>query len=223
VQLSRPVNADGAYYTSGNFNAGFPINKMNGGNINANTTVYYNRDVSIAENVKNYTNNLVLGEDLHLSYQYKEQLDIGIGASVNYHSARYTLSKDRNATYQTYAASADISYIFPKNFVFSSDLDYTITTGLASGFNQNYFLWNAGLAKQLLKNNRGELKLTVYDILKQNRSVTRNIADNYVEDVQNTVLQRFFLLSFTYNLQRMGSGNNQMQRMDSGKNLKTMH
>ena len=204
VQLIRPVNANGAYQVSGNLSADFPINKMKGGNINSNTTVYYNRDVSIADQVKNFTSNLVLGEELRLNYQYKEKLEIGIGAGVSYNSARYTQSKDRNVYYYTYAASADISYIFPKNYVLSSDLDYTTNTGLASGFNQNYFLWNAGFAKQLFKNNRGELKLTVYDILKQNRSVTRSIADNYVDDVQNTVLQRFFLLSFTYNLNRHG-------------------
>ncbi len=46
----------------------------------------------------------------------------------------------------------------------------------------------------------GELKLYVYDVLDQNRSLVRNVTDTYVEDVQSQVLNRYFMLSFTYNL-----------------------
>ena len=101
----------------------------------------------------------------------------------------------------------------------STDVDYTGTTGLTAGFNQNFLLWNASFARQMFKNKRGELKLSVFDILKQNRSISRNVADNYIEDVQNTVLQRFFMLTFTWNLNKFGSAQpggmmgNQMIRM----------
>jgi hypothetical protein len=45
-------------------------------------------------------------------------------------------------------------------------------------------MWNASLSKQFLKNKAGELKLTVYDILNQNKSITRSIGENYFEDKQ---------------------------------------
>jgi hypothetical protein len=75
---------------------------------------------------------------------------------------------------------------------------------LAGSFNQQYMLWNGSISKQLLRNQRGELKFRVYDMLKQNRNVTRVFADNFIEDVQNTALQRFFMLTFAYNLSHMG-------------------
>lgn len=222
VQLSRPVNASGAYNVNGNFNVGFPINRMKGGNFNTTTTVGYSRDVSLTNKITNYTKNLSLGEYLRLSYNFKEKLDASIGASVNYYSARYTVIKNQNTSYFTYAYSADISYNFPFSLTLSTDLDYTTQTGLSSGYNQSYFLWNASLAKQVLKSKRGEVKFSVFDILKQNRSITRTYTDNYIEDVQNTVLQRFFMLTFTYNLNRMGGNSMQGSGRGGGRNFRMM-
>jgi hypothetical protein len=207
VQLTTPVNANGSYNVNGNANVGFPIKKMKGGNFNTTTSVRYGRDISFVDSAQNISKNLNLGETIHLGYTYKEKLDISIGASINYTKAQYSLNSNRNSSYYTYTASGDISYIFPRKFIVSTDIDFINNSGLASGFNQSYFLWNAGLSKQMLKNKRGELKLSVYDILKQNRSVSRNFGSNYIEDVENSAIQRFLLLSFTYNLNRMGGGN----------------
>lgn len=219
VQLSKPVNANGAYNVNGNFNVGFPINRMKGGNFNTSTFINYSRDVSLANNVQNFTKNLSIGETVRLNYMYKEKLDLGISANINYSAARYSLTANQNASFYTYAYSADINYTFPKEIVLSTDLDYTTQTGLTQGFNQSYFLWNASISKQMFKSKRADLKLSVFDILKQNRSITRNYTDNYIEDVQNTVLQRFFMLTFTYNLNRMG-GANMMRGPGAGRNFR---
>jgi hypothetical protein len=207
VQLTIPVNANGAYNFNGNANIGFPIKRMKGGNFNTTTSVRIGRDISFVDSVKNISKNITLGESVHISYTYKEKLDISVGAGIDYNAARYSLYDQNNNSYYNYTASGDISYILPKDFIISTDGDFIATSGLASGYNQNYFLWNASFSKQMLKNKRGELKFSVYDILKQNRSISRNFGSNYIQDVQNSAVQRFFMLSFTYNLNRMGNRN----------------
>jgi hypothetical protein len=54
----RPVNLDGAYDVSANVNMGFPIRRMQGGNINTTTAVSYNRDPSLVNGLKSYAKNL---------------------------------------------------------------------------------------------------------------------------------------------------------------------
>jgi hypothetical protein len=42
-------------------------------------------------------------------------------------------------------------------------------------------------------------------MLNQNTGLSRVTTGNYVEDTRYTVLQRYFMLTFTYNLSKFGS------------------
>jgi hypothetical protein len=89
-------------------------------------------------------------------------------------------------------------------WLFQNDLNNQSYRGLTDGYNQSFWLWNIGVGKKFLKKNRGELKLTVFDLLKQNQSISRNVEETYIEDVQTQVLQQYFMLTFTYNLRNFG-------------------
>jgi hypothetical protein len=65
-------------------------------------------------------------------------------------------------------------------------------------------LWNAAIGKKFLKNKAGELKLSVFDLLKQNQSITRTVTNTDITDSQTQVLQQYFMLTFTYSLKNFG-------------------
>jgi hypothetical protein len=205
-QISMPVNLNGVYNLSGVFTFGLPIKKMQAGNFNTTTSIDYSHDVSLINNSKNYIKDLSIGEELSLNYNYNEKLDLGMNVNVTYNSVNYTIQKDQNSSYFTLSYSIDATYTFPHGFILSMYADYTAYTGRLDYFNQNYIMWNASLSKELFKNKRGELKLSVNDILNQNINVSRNTLDNYIEDVRNTTLRRFAMLTFTYNLNHVAKG-----------------
>ena len=210
VQIIRPVNLDGAMNGSAFVTLGFPLKgSLKGSNFNFNSSASYNRDVSQLYKQKNYTNTFVLTQTAGINLAIREELNLGLNASLAYNSVKYTgatlLTQDQQYYTQTY--SSDISYTMFKSWILSTDFDYYINTGRTDGFNQAIPLWNASLAKQVFKKKNGEFRFSVRDILNQNRSITRTVADNYIQDSRNVVLQRYFLLTFAYNLNKTGADN----------------
>jgi hypothetical protein len=135
------------------------------------------------------------------------KLNIGIGTGFNYNKTNYSLQPALNTTYLSQEYNASIDWEMPKRFFFSTDFNYTINSQRAAGFNLKVPLWNASISKQMLRFNRGELKLSARDLLDKNIGISRNTNNNYIEDSRVLSLRRFFLLSFTYSLSKTGLNN----------------
>ena len=79
---------------------------------------------------------------------------------------------------------------------------YQIYEGRSSEFDRDIAMLDFGLARRFLRNNSGELRLTGFNLLNQDLGVIQTFDANYIEQQVTNSLGRYFLLTFTYSLNR---------------------
>jgi len=97
------------------------------------------------------------------------------------------------------------------SFILTSDVGYNFYRGYGDDYNRDMTLWNASLSKQVFKSKRGTIKLSIYDILKQNKNYSRVTADNYMEDLRSNTIGQFAMISFMFRFNSLSGGGQQMQ------------
>lgn len=198
-QLTKPINLDGMMNIRTFISYGLPVSKLKS-NLNFNAGVSYAKNPNLINNVKSFTNNYGINGGMVLSSNMSEKLDFTISYSPTYNIVRNTAQTTLNSNYIFQTTSVKVNWLFGKGFLFQSEAVNQAYSGLGSGFNQNFTLWNAGFGYKFLKKQAGELRLNVFDLLKQNNSISRNINTAYIEDARNQVLGRYYMITFTYSL-----------------------
>ena len=198
-QLTIPVNLNGYANVRSFFTYGFPVNFLSS-MLNLSTGFTYTRTPAEINSLLDMTNTYAITQGFTLGSIISPEVDFTLAYSGSYNISRTKLQPDQNSNYYSHTASFKFNWIFWNGIVFRNELNSTVTSGLSSGYDQNILLWNMSFGKKFLSNQRGELKLGVSDLLGQNKSITRNITDTYTEDVRNTALTRYVMLTFTYTL-----------------------
>jgi len=210
VQLIKPVNLGGTYNASYDASFGIPLQKgIKGNSINMGNRMSYGQSVSQLYGKDNFTRNFSVSQSLGLNLDVKEKLNMEFRGRFTYNSVTYSGQEKQknnlNSTYYSQNYSADVNYYLMSSLILSSRFNYTINSGLANGYNISIPLWNAALAWQMFEKKNGELRFSVNDILNQNSNISRSIGENYISDSRTEILQRYFLLTFTFNFNRFGA------------------
>jgi hypothetical protein len=199
ARLSRPENMDGFWNVRSFFNYGQPLNFISS-NFNVNGSVGYSRIPGKIDDQINYANNTNLGAGFNISSNISEKIDFTVSTFSSYNIVSNTLRTTQNNNFFNQNTSVRYNWILWKDLVYRTELNHQYNSGLSAGVDNSFLLWNMSVGKKVLKDKKGEISLSVNDLLKQNLSVRRNITESFVEDVQSTVLQRYFMLTFSYNI-----------------------
>lgn len=199
AQIRRPINIDGYQNYEAYASYGQPISFIKS-NLNLSTSMGYTRTPGMINEVVNFANNTYVGLGVGIGSNISENVDFNVHTNGRYNWVVNSINERSNQEFYNQTTSATLNVIFWKGIVFNTQASHQFYTGLSDGYNQNFVLWNMGLGKKFLKNDKAEIRLSVYDLLGQNSSIERTISEIYSEDVRTNVLQRYVMLSFTYKL-----------------------
>jgi hypothetical protein len=212
-QLVVPVNLNGNWNLRAFTTYGFPL-KMIKSNANLSLNASYQEQPGMVNKQINTSETTTLGFGLSVTSNISEKIDFTLSSRTNWNQAISSLNSSLNSIFLNQQFEGRINLILPGDWTFRSSIINQSFSGLGDGFNQNYWLWNGSIGKKFLKDNKGELSLVVFDLLKQNVSIQRNVTELYIEDAQTIVLQQYFMLRFNYRLSAMAPATNNQQNND---------
>lgn len=199
-QLTRPENVDGYYNTNLFVTYARPF-KNRKYVISTNSLVNYNNNISLVDDERTIGRNWLYSQGANFEFNIP-WLELVTGVRYNLNYADFRDAGQSITRQSTWTLSSDARFDLGKGFIFRWDFDYLLNQGLAAGVQQNVALLNASLEKEVFKSKNGIIRLAGFDILKQNTSVSRNISTNFITDTRTNRLTQYFMLSFTYRLNK---------------------
>ncbi len=205
TQLTRYLNLNGYRSLNTFFGYGNYVPFISS-NINFHGMINYSRTPSLINGIENFSESGSIGGGLILSSNISDKIDFTIGTTSLFYNVKNSaggLQSSQKTSYFNQNTRARINMQFWDGFVLAANLNHDYYKGLSSGTDPNNLLLNVSLAKKFLADNRGEIKLSVYDALNSSKALQRNVTEFYTEDVTSNVLRQYVMLTFTYSIMSM--------------------
>ncbi|HEV9036655.1 MAG TPA: TonB-dependent receptor [Puia sp.] len=233
---STYVNLGGTYNVSGFFNYGFPLKRPKS-NLNFMTNITYAQSQTLLAQdsisfvnhqfLHQYTRNTGLNETIRWTTNIKKNFDMNFSSTTGYtinknpgafsngssaadssKSGTQGVSTSNNLNYFTETLGAEFTAYTNNGWLVAANFDYTYTYTNSKTFNASIPLFTPSIAKQLFKKKNGEIRLTVFDVLNKNTSVSKSVgAGGAVSYNRTNVLSRYAMLTFTWNLGNFAGSN----------------
>lgn len=151
------------------------------------------------------TDRMGLNQNLSLTFTH-DKVELGIRGGLRYSNTQNSLTDNISETYD-WSGRSNVVFRFPFDFSLTSDITYTARSGYGT-LSLNEWLWNASLDKNMFKN-RAVLSVKWFDILQQQQNIRQSIGDNSIQYTTFNTLRSYFLVSFSYRLNKFVGSNNQ--------------
>lgn len=202
-QLSKPVNLDGYNSLRTFFNYSMPL-KFIKTTLNLSTGFTYAKLPGMVNYQKTFTNSYTYNAGVVFASNISEYVDFNLSYNANFTNSKTNTTTVTTTQSVNQVIGGQVNLLNKKGWFIQNDVSGNTYSGLSGGLDQSFWLWNAAIGKKFLKNKAAELKLSVFDLLKQNQSIVRTVTENSVTDSQTQVLRQYFMLTFTYSLKNFG-------------------
>jgi len=135
-----------------------------------------------------------------LNWKFKRSIDITALLNWSKTNTKFALGTYSNINWVQKNLILKSSFMLSTKYKLLIDYVFQNNTHLGSEFIPKTTIMNGSLSRKFLKNNKGEIKISFFDLFNQNINIQRIIEKNYIEDAQHMVLRKYFLLSFIFQL-----------------------
>ena len=205
AQVSTPINVDDLR----RLNTRVGVNKQ----FKKNPKFNFSADLSLVgqftgtplmfNNIISKTNSYLIMPIARFTFNWHDIVEFNPTANVNFRKNTFTSPQFATTDYTIQYVSGEFIVRLPKNFVWETNLTYRYISNLAPSLPKTNIYWNAALTFLMFKEDKGQLKLAVYDILNSNNNSSRLVNGNLITDSKSMVLQRYFMLTYSYNIRSL--------------------
>jgi len=167
----------------------------------------YNRGYNIVNDTENEITNIVHRLSLTFDNRKKERWDINTGFGTTITSASYSIQDNLDDLYLDISWFGEIRYTPGKKLNMNVTADITNYTARTFKDEQLIPLIGAGVTWSFLENNRASIILSAFDLLNRNSGIKRVSEMNYLRESRSNIIGRYIMLSFKWNLHKMGGNN----------------
>jgi hypothetical protein len=197
VETSMPINRNGRYYYYLSANMGKQIKKQKDFQMSMNTGLNFNQghDFFVINHQDGYQNSYRTSLTERLSLNYKDIIQLEPQYALSHVYTTYAGVDYNNQSNLTHSVDTHFLFYFLQKYNLEGNYAYRYNPQVAPGYQKSSNLLSVNLAHQFLKKDRGEIKLSCYDLLNQNISNFRNIYENTISDSQTQIIKRYFMLT----------------------------
>ncbi|GAA4235874.1 outer membrane beta-barrel protein [Postechiella marina] len=205
------TNINGDYSYTGNVAISKSYyNKKTNINLNARFMGSYNNNLSVQNNVTFTAKTTVIKPSFSFKYSYNSKVDVSTSYSYATHKSVFDTDNLNDNKYFIQNLDVNTSLFFFKNAFLSNRISYRYNSRVGDTFDGDAVFWNAGLGVELW-DNKATLTLVGYDMLGKNNGYRRSVTETYIQDVENKILEQYFMMTFVYKF-----GNFAGQKMKMG-------
>ncbi|MBN8675440.1 MAG: outer membrane beta-barrel protein [Chitinophagales bacterium] len=201
VQTLHPINTDGTWRSSVLISFEKQVKFTNDLQFRFGMSFMgtYNRGIVSINNVRTKNDAFAGFPSMSFSFNWRDKIEINqrYNPSLLRTSYQGTIPDISTVTHST---ETELVFRMRKRLALESLINYNFNSQVPDGLSKSIVRWNLGLTYQFLKEERGQLKISAYDLLNQNSSIYQVVRENFTQSTQTNALTRYFLLTFSYNL-----------------------
>ncbi|MBR5052351.1 MAG: outer membrane beta-barrel protein, partial [Bacteroidaceae bacterium] len=214
-RVSMPVNVNGNWNASANYNFNTALDSKKHWRFDMNTSLstsknigylYRSKDKMTVENITRSGN---FGQRVRFTFRQDWESGWQVEANAN-GNFRYNLNRSNNATasnldHYDFRYGGSFVLTFPWGMTISSDIEQQSRRGYSdAAMNTNHLIWNGSISQRFLPYKQLTISLRAVDILDERDDVNRNVSAVSRTDTKSEMVRSYVLLSANWRFGRFG-------------------